>query len=225
MIKMFNAIVWGLLIVGVLGIIFNQVTQKSVLLQGYVLLVEVYLLVVSAFFVLKRIAFYRLNGHVDTIRLIKKSENQVSLLGHGILLGLILLVVNRYQDTNLLSFNTLMIGLVITYYMTQVLLNGNPSIYINERSFTYDDYFIDAWDWTNIKRIEMNKDKLRLISNEKDFELDFNLIDEIDYHHVREEVERSILDGEFTKERSSKDLASIISRHANRNGLQLSQIT
>ncbi|MEO1516037.1 MAG: hypothetical protein AAFV95_13525 [Bacteroidota bacterium] len=224
MMKVFNTIVWGLLFAGIAAVITIPSGAYGEYVQYYVIVVQLYLLIVSAFFVLKRVAFYRLHGHVDTIRLIKKSDYQFNLLGHGVLLGMILLAVTS-STQNPLSFNTLIIGLILFYYIIQILLNSHPSIYINDRSFTYDDYFIDAWDWNNIQRIEMNKEKLRLISNEKDFELDFNLIDEIDYYHVREEVERSILDGEFTKERSSKDLASIISNYANKHGLQMNQIT
>ena len=56
--------------------------------------------------------------------------------------------------------------------------------------------------------------KLKLIGLEKDFELDLDLIDELDYRKLTEEVERDVLDGEFGKDKSSKSLLEIIQNYA-----------
>jgi hypothetical protein len=48
----------------------------------------------------------------------------------------------------------------------------------------------------------------------KDFELDFDLIDEVDYRKLTAEVEHDVLDGEFGKDKSSKSLVEIIENYA-----------
>ena len=66
----------------------------------------------------------------------------------------------------------------------------------------------------------MENDKMRLVGNDKDFELNFQLVDEIDYVKLNDEVEQSVLDGEFTTERSSKTLVEIVKNYANRYGVR-----
>ena len=69
----------------------------------------------------------------------------------------------------------------------------------------------------------MDDDKMRLVSNEKDFELNFQLVDEIDYVKLNDEVDQSILDGEFTSAESSKTLIEIVQGYANRYGVRFVQ--
>ena len=106
------------------------------------------------------------------------------------------------------------------YYLVQILINSNPSIYIDEQSFSYDDYFVDRWKWRKIQRIDLNDDKMRLVGNDRDFELNFQLVDEIDYVKLNNEVEQSVLDGEFTTEKSSKTLIEIVQNYADRYGVR-----
>ena len=66
----------------------------------------------------------------------------------------------------------------------------------------------------------MEDDKMRLVSSERDFELNFQLVDEIDYVKLNDEVEQSVLDGEFATEESSKTLIEIVQGYANRYGVR-----
>ncbi len=220
MYRLFNFTVWILLIVGAAALLMDNTGEQKAIFSTYMTILELYLLSVSAFFVLKKVAIYKIKEDVDTIRLIKKSEFQSSLIWHGIILGLLGLVyVIRYSS--LMSFNTIVLSLLFLYYITQVILNGQPSIYISEKTFSYDDYFIEEWAWQVIERVELTYTKMRLISQEKDFELEYDLIDEVDYGHLSEEVEMAVLDGEFSRGKSSKDLVDIIQTYANVYGVQL----
>ncbi|MEM1322482.1 MAG: hypothetical protein AAGG75_19620 [Bacteroidota bacterium] len=220
MYRLFNFIIWILIIIGVGALLMDMKGEQKVIFSIYMTLLELYLLGVSAFFVLKRVAFYRLRGEVDIIRLTQKSKYQNSLMWHGIILGLLGLVyISLY--TYFMSFNSLILGLLFLYYIVQVLLNGRPTIYISDKKFAYDDYFIDEWDWQEVSRVELQENKMRLIGSDKDFELNYELIDEIDYRNLSEEVEMAVLDGEFSKGKSSKDLEDIVRSYANTYGVQL----
>ena len=115
---------------------------------------------------------------------------------------------------NLRSVDTLVVILLGLYYWAQIVLNSNPTIYLDDNSFTYDDYFIDKWNWSDLNRIDLENEKLCLIGLKKDFELDFDLIDEVDYRKLTAEVEHDVLDGEFGKDKSSKSLVEIIENYA-----------
>jgi hypothetical protein len=115
---------------------------------------------------------------------------------------------------SLKSVDTIIIALLGLYYWAQVVLNSNPTIYLDDHSFSYDDYFIDKWEWASLYRIDLENEKLRLVGGTKDFELDFDLVDEVDYRKLTEEVERDVLDGEFGKDKSSKSLVEIIESYA-----------
>jgi hypothetical protein len=135
-------------------------------------------------------------------------------------LALIYLTYNRYFLGTLEHPNSIIIFILLLYYLVQIIINSNPSIYIDEQSFSYDDYFVDRWKWQKIQRIDMNNDKMRLVGNNKDFELNFHLVDEIDYVKLNNEVEQSILDGEFTTEKSSKTLVEIVQNYAEKYGVR-----
>jgi len=109
----------------------------------------------------------------------------------------------------------------LLYYIVQLALNSNPSIYIDEANFSFDDYFVEQWSWQGIKRIELENQKMRLISDDQDFELDFDLVDEIDYIKLNDEVEYNVLDGDFASENSSKSLVDIVKNYANLYNVRL----
>ena len=121
---------------------------------------------------------------------------------------------DRAYRGGLQHFDTIVIALLGLYYFGQVLLNSNPTIYLDDNSFSYDDYFIDKWNWADLKRIDFEDEKIRLVDNVKDFELDFELVDEVDYRKLTAEVERDVLDGEFGKDKTSKSLVEIIENYA-----------
>ena len=122
---------------------------------------------------------------------------------------------------NLQSFDTIIFALLGVYYWVQVLINSNPTIYLDDNSFSYDDYFIDKWDWSKLQRIDLQEEKLTLVSDEKDFELDFELVDELDYRKLTAEVEHDVLDGEFGRDKTSKSLIEIIENYAKNYGVQM----
>jgi hypothetical protein len=158
---------------------------------------------------------------VDVIRLVKKSNFQMVLILQGLVLGITYLVCNQYFYGDLSHFNTVMIAILLLYYMVQLLMNSHPSIYIDERNFSYDDFFVEQWRWLDVESIELQNQKMRIISHDRDFELDFDLVDEVDYIKLNEEVEHNVLDGDFGRDASSKTLVDILQTYANLNNVQL----
>ncbi len=216
-----NIIVWLILIVGVVGLLISDVPTNKTFFKVYKACIEFYLFGFTSFLILKRVFFYRIKGNVDVIRLVKKSNFQSSLLWQGFVLVLIYLVYNQYYYGNLMQFNTIMICILLLYYVVQLLLNSNPSIYIDEEKFSYDDFFVDQWYWQDVQQIDVENDMLRLTSTAQDFELDFDLVDEMDYVKLNEEVEHNILDGDFASEESSKTLVQIVHTYANLYNVRL----
>ena len=205
MYKKLTYLVWLLLISGIGLLVMDTEGKSTWVFQVYLTIVEVYLLGVSAFLVFKDLLFYRQETVADSIKLSKKSDYQTNMIWHGLILGLIALALTR-THASLKSFNTILIALIVLYYLIQVVLNSRPAIHISNKSFAYEDYFMERWDWQELDRIELKSDKLRLIDDYKEFELEFDLIDEIDDTHLFEEVDRDVLDGEFTRITSSKDV-------------------
>lgn len=220
---MFRAIsnfTWLFLALGVLVLLNDTLRIGQTFSYYYMSAVKVYLFGMCAYLVLKRVIFYRLKGDINIVSLIKKSEYQNNLLAQGLVLALLGLVyVQAYG--NIRSFDTIIFALLGVYYWVQVWLNSNPTIYLDDNSFSYDDYFIDKWDWSKLKRIDLKDEKLTLVSDEKDFELDFGLVDELDYHKMTAEVEHDVLDGEFGRDKTSKSLIEIIENYAKYYGVQM----
>ena len=213
MYKKLTYLVWLLFVAGIGLLITDPEGKNSWVFQVYLTIVEIYLLGVSAFLVFKHLLFYRAGAEADIIKLSKKSDYQTNMIWHGLILGLIALVLTR-THASLKSFNTILIALVVLYYLIQVILNSRPAIHISNKSFSYEDYFVERWDWQELDRIEVQADKFRLIDDNKEFELDFELIDEIDDTHLSEEVDRDVLDGEFTRITSSKDVTERLLTYA-----------
>ena len=222
MFRRFNNFIWILIIIGVAALVFDPDSSNAFFFSLYTISLEFYLLGISAFFVLKRVLFYRRQGELSVIRLTRNSEHQKALIGQGVILSLLYLVYLYYYE-NLLSFDAILIGIILLYYLSQVFQNAVPTIYIDERSFSYDDYFVEDWEWKNVAQIEIKAEALKLVDEDKEFELDFELIDEINYQAISQEEERGILDGEFSKNKSSKGLLALIQIYANKNGVKLTE--
>ena len=220
MFKKISFVVWVIIVAGIAMSFVSNIAQQRWFFNFYKTIIELYLFGFTSYMILKRVFFYRVKGNIDVIRLVKKSDYQSRLFWQGTVLALIYLVYNRYFLGTLEHSNSIMIFILLLYYLVQILINSNPSIYIDEQSFSYDDYFIDRWKWRKIQRIDMENDKMRLIGNEKDFELNFQLVDEIDYIKLNDEVEQSVLDGQFASEESSKTLVEIVQNYANRYGVR-----
>lgn len=210
-----NILVWSILILGILGLLFSNIPTNKTFFMAYKAIVELYIFGFTSFLILKRVFFYKIKGNVDVVRLVKKSNFQISLLAQGIVLTLMYLFYNQYFYGNLMHFNTVMISILVVYYIVQLVLNNNPSIYIDEETFSYDDYFVERWHWRSIKRIEVENQMMRLVTDDKDFELNFDLVDEIDYIKLNDEVAHNVLDGDFGSEESSKSLIEIVKTYAN----------
>lgn len=219
--KISTIIVWLILISGVTGLLVGDLYLNEAFFSSYKTIIEIYLFSFTSFIILKRVFFYRLKGDVDVIRLVKKSNFQISLIWQGVVLTLIYLVYNHFYYGDLLHFNTIMIAILLLYYIVQLILNSNPSIYIDEKNFSYDDFFVDQWPWQEINKIEVENQTMRIVATEKDFELDFDLVDEIDYIKLNEEVEHNILDGDFASEEASKSLIEIVQTYANLYNVRL----
>jgi len=209
-----NIVVWLILIIGVIGLLFNDIPTNKTFFTTYKTVIEFYLFGFTSFLILKRVFFYKLKGNVDVIRLVKKSAFQGMLIWQGLALTAIYLFYNKYFFGDLMHFNTVMIAILLLYYIVQLVLNSNPSIYIDEDNFSYDDYFVQQWPWREIKRIELENQMMKLVSDHRDFELDFDLVNEIDYIKLNDEVAHNILDGDFANEQSSKSLVDIVKTYA-----------
>ena len=213
MFKNLSNIIWLFLGLGIFMLMSDALRTNIVFADYFITSLKVYLFAIGAYLVLKRVLFYRLKGNINIVSLGKKSDYQNNLLIQGGVLALLGLgFVQAYG--NLRSMDTLVITLLGLYYWAQIVLNSNPTIYLDDSSFSYDDYFIDKWNWADLSRIDLGGEKLKLIGLEKDFELDFDLVDEVDYRKLTQEMERDVLDGEFGKDKSSKSLVEIIESYA-----------
>lgn len=220
MFKKISFFVWVVIVAGIVLFFAGEVAQQRWFFNLYKTAIELYLFGFTSFMILKRVFFYRVKGNIDVIRLVKKSEYQSRLFWQGIVLALIYIAYNRYFFGTLENSNSIMIFILLLYYLVQILMNSNPSIYIDEQSFSYDDYFVDRWKWRKIQRINLEDNKMRLVGNEKDFELNFHQVDDIDYVKLNNEVEQSILDGEFASEKSSKTLIELVQNYATRHNVR-----
>jgi hypothetical protein len=213
MFKTLSNIIWLFLGVGIFMLLSDSLRTNIAFADYYIISLKIYLFAIGAYLVLKRVLFYRLKGNINIVSLGKKSAYQNNLLIQGCVIALLGLgFVQAYGS--LRSVDTLVITLLGLYYWAQIVLNSNPTIYLDDDSFSYDDYFIDKWNWADLSRIDLGNEKLRLIGSKKDFELDFDLVDELDYRKLTREVEYDVLDGEFGKDKSSKSLVEIIESYA-----------
>ncbi|MFK7808499.1 MAG: hypothetical protein AB8F74_11910 [Saprospiraceae bacterium] len=202
-----------LLLLGVLGLLMPAVFGGDDFVKLYKVIVQLYLFGFTAFQVLKRVFFYKVKGDINIIRLVKTSEAQQRLLIQGVAItGLF--IAYMYSFENLMHFDTIMIGILLVYYTAQVFEHGRPSIYIDDHSISYDDYVVSQWPWEHLEKIELEEEQLRIVGVDSAFELDFESIDDIDFVRLDDELQRSVLDGEFTSSLSSKDLVGIIKGHA-----------
>ncbi len=219
--KLPTFISWTLLLVGIIDLFLGGFLLSDPLyFRIYKIAIEVYLFGFITYLVLKHIFFYRFKGNVDVVRLIKKSNYKSWLLAQGITVSLMYVVINYYYYNSFQHFNFVMIAILLLFYAV-IVLDSHPSIYIDEEYFAYDDFFIERAAWNSMNRIELEKGELRIISPERDFELDFNLVDDIDYIKLNAEVENQILDGDFASEESSRTLVEIIQNYANRYNVRL----
>lgn len=220
MFKTISNIIWIFLLIGVAFLIADPMRTNRAFYSFYTIALQLYLFGVCAYLVLKRVIFYKLRGDINVVSLSKKSEYQFNLMMQGIVLTLVYLVFVRSYG-NLKSVDTFIISVLLAYYVIQILINSNPAIYMDDDSFSYDDYFIDKWNWSDLESIKLENDSLRLISDEKDFELDFTMVDEVDYRKLTTEVELNVLDGEFAKDKTSQSLIEIIENYAKYYGVKI----
>lgn len=219
--KLPTFISWTLLLVGIADLFLGGFLLSDPLyFRIYKVAIEIYLFGFITYLVLKHIFFYRFKGNVDVVRLVKKSNYKSWLLVQGITVALMYVVINYYYYDSFQHFNFVMIAILLLFYSV-IVLDSHPSIYIDEEYFAYDDFFVERTAWNVVDRIELEKGELRIISPERDFELDFNLVDEIDYIKLNAEVENQILDGDFASEESSRTLVEIIQNYANRYNVRL----
>ncbi len=221
MFRTVNIIVWLFIIVGLLAFISGDTAREEWFYVPFKLAIELYLFGFTSFLIFKRVFFYKIKGNIDVIRLVKKSDFQSRLLLHSFGLVIIYLTFNQAYYGTLIHANTIIILILLLYYVVQVALNSHPSLYIDEQSFAYDDFFVQRWPWQEVRRIELADETVKIVGDDRDFELDFNLVDEIDYIKFNTEVEHRILDGDFSTLTASTALVEILQNYANRYNLQL----
>lgn len=215
-----NVFVWGLITTGIALLFVGAGRGSEWIIQTYLILIQLYLLGVSAFFVFKYLRVSNVGNSRESIKLLKKSDYEAGLVAHGLILGLISIVLIQLNG-KLQSFNTIVLILALFYYLVQVVLNARPMLHIGNRSIGYDDYFIEEWEWENLEGIEYNQAGLKIFNETKTFDLDFELINEIDDEHLSEELDRNVLDGEFTKINSSDDLIKKLTSYARSYNLNI----
>ena len=131
----------GIIMIGLMGLLIAPIGKHPYFFTIYTKGIELYLFGMTSFWVLKRVIFYRLQRGTEVIRLVKTSNHQFNFMIHGVLLSLIYLAYLLYFDT-WIGPNLIMISILLLYYLVQVYINANPSIYINSDAFMYDDYFL-----------------------------------------------------------------------------------
>lgn len=211
-------IVFLLIIGGVLGVLMDISSVFPDFYSEYCSAIELYLFIFSAFLVLKRVFFYRIKGNVKIIQVSKKSNHYSRLLVQGIILT-VFYSAYLYIYGQWATFDAVMIGVLLLYYIGQLLINGNPSIYIDDQALAFDDFFIQQWQWQDIDDISFENTKLSVAGKNRNLELDLSTIDQIDQKKLSWEVDASILDGTFVKQDSSKVLLSTIKSYANQYGV------
>ena len=218
--QLINITFWILLIAGALGLFLPNVFGGAAFVNSYSILLQAYLFGFTAFQVMKRVFFYRIKGDINIVKLVKDSDWQQRLLLQGVVLALLFLAyVHSYGK--IMSFDTIMIGILLFYYCTQVLEHGRPSLYLDDHSFSYDDYVVKQWPWSDLSQIDLKEEQLTLIGANSDFQLNYESIDDIDFVRLSDELERSILDGEFASNRTSNSLKDIILNYASANGIKV----
>ncbi len=208
---------------GFLGLFMPSVFGGDDFIQAYKLLAQLFLFGFTAFQVLKRVFFYKVKGNINIIKLVKTSDTQMRLLVQGVVITLFFLAYVRFYG-NLMDFDSIMIGILLFYFCTQVLEHGRPSIYIDDYAFSYDDYFVQQWPWADLEQVKFEEEELRLIGKDSDFELDFESIDDIDFVRLDDELQRSVLDGEFASSLTSNDLVGIVKNHAKANAVDVQEV-
>ncbi len=219
MAQKFSVFFWIFLLIGGMGIFLPDLAGDWTFARFFITVAQLYLFGFSAFLVLKQVFFYRIKGNVNVIRLVKKSDHQNTFMMQGVIIALLALVY-VYQTETLVSSGAIMVGVLLFYYLMQVILSGNPAIYLDEASFSYDDYFVQVWPWRYISKIDVDGGELRISGANKDFELDFDLIDDFDFVRLNDEVERNVLDGHFSSEKSSKQLLEVLEDYAHKFKIQ-----
>ena len=92
-----NYSIVGIIILGLIGLIIGPLGGNSYFFTFYTKGIECYLFGITAFWVLKRVIFYRLQTETEVIRLVKTSNYQFNFIVQGILLSLIYLAyAGRY---------------------------------------------------------------------------------------------------------------------------------
>ena len=126
MFKKISFVVWLIIVVGIAISFVGDMVQQKWFFNFYKTIIEFYLFGFTSFMILKRVFFYRVKGNIDVIRLVKKSEYQSRLFWQGTVLALIYLVYNRYFLGTLEHSNSIMIFILLLYYLVQILINSNP---------------------------------------------------------------------------------------------------
>lgn len=216
--KLNTLIVFLLTLVGLLGILVDLPSTFPGFYSQYSTAIELYLFIFSAFLVLKRIFFYRIRANVEIVPINRKSNHYSTLLIQGVVLT-VLYAVYLFIYGRWVGFDTVMIGVLLLYYVGQLLMNSNPSVYVDDQALAFDDFFIEQWKWEEIQNISFEDEKLKVKGKENDFELDFESIDQMDNNKLSWEVDASVLDGTFIEEDSSKHLIDTIKSYANQYGV------
>ncbi len=220
--RLFNLIVWSVAIGGIVLLVWDKPREYYNGYISYKTILELTLFGISAFLTFKRVFFYRIKGNLEVIRLIRNSEHQSLYTASGIALSVIYLIVLNSYGT-LRSFDTILIAILFLFYLSQLWQYANPSIYIDNYAFSYDDFFVKQWPWKSMTHISLADGILTIASEQGDFELDLSIIDDIDYVKLSDEVEQNILDGSLTSKSPSELLKNIIEEYAQKYELQLIQ--
>ena len=218
-----NVAIWLFLFSGALVLLIDPLKDYKVFISLYSRLLELYLFTITTFFVLKHVAFYKLRGESKRLVLSKNSEHRLSLMGQGVILTALYFVFIRFTSYQS-PYQFLPILLLLAYYLALVLMQPRPSILLDDQGFLFDDYFIHSWKWTDIDRIELSHDALRIITGNSDFYLDFELLDSINDSDLNREVIYGVLDGSLAQKSQSQNLIHLLIRQADKHHLEIVKV-
>ncbi len=220
MVKAMSNAFWIMLLIGILGLTFQQEAYESGFFKFLKLLIHLYLLGFSAFFVFKSLYLYEIKDSAHVVHLGHKSDHQPMFVIQGVVLCLLLLVYYKIF-AELWSFETIIALLLLLYYLSQIFLQGNPSIFISDDRIYYDDYFFESIPWEEVEEIKMENEFLKIEGFEKDILIDLEALDHYAADNILYELDRAVLDGVISSERNSEGLKAYLRQMASKKGVRL----
>jgi hypothetical protein len=211
---------WFFIAIGVFGLVLDPSASNRFFFQAYTAFLKLYLLGFSAFLVFKQLQLYQIRKDSQLIRLSHRSDHQNVLMWQGLVLFLLFMVYQRVYHL-VLSGDTVLLCLLLFYYLAQVHLHSTPTFYIGKERIYYDDYFLSSIQWADIEQLMIRDGELLIQANNREMILDLASIDQFDQDKISTEIDFSVLDGAIASERSSRSIVDVLQEFAQAHGLEI----